>query len=268
MTVGFLRSYSLELIRTCHRRGAFAMGGMAAQIPIKNDPEANEAAIGMVRADKEREAGDGHDGTWVAHPGLVPVALEAFDRLMPDRNQLARKRQDVHTKAADLLAVPGGTITEKGVRNNISVGIQYTEAWLRGNGCVPIGNLMEDAATAEICRSQLWQWRKHGASITGGAGDRRRSAGPPDRRRGGADCRGKGRGLRGARRPRRGARPVLGHDGVRRVPGIPDPAGLSADFGRRALNLAAGRFRISLRLWLPAASHKCRRRSARRRPRS
>ena len=168
MTVGFLRSYSLELIRTCHRRGAFAMGGMAAQIPIKNDPEANEAAIGMVRADKEREAGDGHDGTWVAHPGLVPIALEAFDRLMPGRNQLARQRQDVHTKAADLLAVPGGTITEKGVRNNISVGIQYTEAWLRGNGCVPINNLMEDAATAEICRSQLWQWRKHGASITDG----------------------------------------------------------------------------------------------------
>ena len=168
MTVGFLRSYSLELIRTCHRRGAFAMGGMAAQIPIRNDPEASEAAIGMVRADKEREAGDGHDGTWVAHPGLVPVALEVFDRLMPGRNQLARQRQDVHTAAADLLAVPGGTITEQGVRNNISVGIQYTEAWLRGNGCVPINNLMEDAATAEICRSQLWQWRKHGASITGG----------------------------------------------------------------------------------------------------
>jgi len=168
MTVHFLRSYSLELIKTCHRRGAFAMGGMAAQIPIKNDPDANDAAIAKVRADKEREAGDGHDGTWVAHPGLVPIAMEVFDRLMPDRNQLARQRQDVNTKASDLLAVPEGTITEDGVRSNISVGIQYTEAWLRGNGCVPINNLMEDAATAEISRSQLWQWRKHGASITDG----------------------------------------------------------------------------------------------------
>jgi len=168
MTVHFLRSYSQELIKTCHRRGAFAMGGMAPQIPIKNDPEANEAAMGKVRADKEREAGDGHDGTWVAHPGLVPIAMEVFDRMMPDANQLARKRQDVHVTAADLLAVPKGTITEDGVRTNINVGIQYTEAWLRGNGCVPIYNLMEDAATAEISRSQLWQWRKHGAAITGG----------------------------------------------------------------------------------------------------
>lgn len=168
MTVHFLRSYSLELIRTCHRRGAFAMGGMAAQIPIKNDPEANEAAIGKVRADKEREAGDGHDGTWVAHPGLVPVAMEVFNEIMPEPNQLARQRQDVHVTAADLLKVPDGTITEDGVRNNITVGIQYTAAWLGGNGCVPIYNLMEDAATAEISRSQLWQWRKHGASITGG----------------------------------------------------------------------------------------------------
>lgn len=168
MTVHFLRSYSLELIRTCHRRGAFAMGGMAAQIPIKNDPEANEAAIGKVRADKEREAGDGHDGTWVAHPGLVPVAMAVFDAAMPGANQLARQRQDVHVTAADLLAVPEGTISEDGVRNNISVGIQYTAAWLGGNGCVPLYNLMEDAATAEISRSQLWQWRKHGASITDG----------------------------------------------------------------------------------------------------
>jgi malate synthase len=168
MTVHFLRSYSQELIKTCHRRGAFAMGGMAPQIPIKNDPEANEAAMAKVRADKEREAGDGHDGTWVAHPGLVPIAMEVFDRMMPDANQLARQRQDVNVTAADLLAVPKGTITEDGVRMNINVGIQYTEAWLRGNGCVPIYNLMEDAATAEISRSQLWQWRKHGAAITGG----------------------------------------------------------------------------------------------------
>ena len=169
MTVHFLRSYSLELIRTCHRRGAFAMGGMAAQIPIKGDDAANEAAISKVREDKEREAGDGQDGTWVAHPGLIPVAMEVFDRLMPEANQLPRQRQDVNVKAEDLLAVPQGTITEAGVRMNINVGIQYTEAWLRGNGCVPIYNLMEDAATAEISRSQLWQWRKHGASITGGA---------------------------------------------------------------------------------------------------
>jgi malate synthase len=168
MTVHFLRSYSQELIKTCHRRGAFAMGGMAPQIPIKNDPEANEAAMAKVRADKEREAGDGHDGTWVAHPGLVPIAMEVFDRMMPDANQLARQRQDVNVTAADLLAVPKGTITEDGVRMNINVGIQYTEAWLRGNGCVPIYNLMEDAATAEISRSQLWQWRKHGAAITDG----------------------------------------------------------------------------------------------------
>ncbi|MHA1537362.1 MAG: malate synthase A [Alphaproteobacteria bacterium] len=169
MTAHFLRSYSLELIRTCHRRGAFAMGGMAAQIPIKGDDEANNAAIAKVREDKEREAGDGHDGTWVAHPGLIPVAMEVFDALMPEANQLPRQRQDVNVTAEDLLAVPEGTITEAGVRMNINVGIQYTEAWLRGNGCVPIYNLMEDAATAEISRSQLWQWRKHGASITDGA---------------------------------------------------------------------------------------------------
>jgi len=168
MTVHFLRSYSLELIRTCHRRGAFAMGGMAPQIPIKNDPEANEQALAKVRADKEREAGDGHDGTWVAHPGLVPVAMEVFDKMMPTPNQVEKQRDDVKVAAADLLAVPEGTITEAGVRHNINVGIQYTEAWLRGNGCVPLYNLMEDAATAEICRTQLWQWRAHGASITDG----------------------------------------------------------------------------------------------------
>ena len=168
MTVHFLRSYSQELIRTCHRRGAFAMGGMAPQIPIKNDAQANDAAMAKVRADKEREAGDGHDGTWVAHPGLVPIAMEVFDRMMPGANQLARQRQDVNVTAADLLKVPEGTITEDGVRMNINVGIQYTEAWLRGNGCVPIYDLMEDAATAEISRSQLWQWRRHGAAITDG----------------------------------------------------------------------------------------------------
>jgi malate synthase len=161
MTTHFLRSYSKLLIKTCHRRGAFAMGGMAAQIPIKNDPAANEAALAKVRADKEREAGDGHDGTWVAHPALVPVAMEIFDRYMPTPNQLHRRLEDVHVTASDLLAVPAGTITEAGLRNNVNVSIQYMAAWLGGNGCVPIHNLMEDAATAEIARSQIWQWIRH-----------------------------------------------------------------------------------------------------------
>jgi malate synthase len=158
MTVHFMRSYSLLLIQTCHKRGAHAMGGMAAYIPIKSDPEANEKALAAVRADKEREAGDGHDGTWVAHPGLMPVALEVFDRLMPAANQLDRAREDVHVTAADLLAVPAGPITEAGARTNIRVGVQYLAAWLGGLGCVPLYNLMEDAATAEISRAQLWQW--------------------------------------------------------------------------------------------------------------
>jgi malate synthase len=161
MTTHFMRSYSLLCIRTCHRRGAFAMGGMAAQIPIKNDPVANEAALAKVRADKEREAGDGHDGTWVAHPALVPIAMEVFDRLMPQANQLHRLREDVEVKAEDLLKVPQGAITEEGLRENVSVSLQYMAAWLTGNGCVPINNLMEDAATAEISRAQIWQWIRH-----------------------------------------------------------------------------------------------------------
>lgn len=161
MTTHFLRSYSLLCIQTCHRRGALAMGGMAAQIPIKNDPVANEAALAKVRADKEREAGDGHDGTWVAHPGLVPVAMQVFDRVMPQPNQLDRLRQDVQITAADLLAIPAGQITEAGLQNNVSVALQYLASWLSGNGCVPINNLMEDAATAEISRAQIWQWIRH-----------------------------------------------------------------------------------------------------------
>ncbi|HXQ63985.1 MAG TPA: malate synthase A [Steroidobacteraceae bacterium] len=168
MTTHFLRSYSLLVIRTCHRRRAFAMGGMAAQIPIKNDPAANEQALAKVRADKEREAGDGHDGTWVAHPGLVPIAKQVFDRLMPGPNNLARLREDVQVSAADLLQVPAGTITEAGLRNNIAVGIQYLAAWLGGNGCVPIYNLMEDAATAEISRAQVWQWLHHRRALADG----------------------------------------------------------------------------------------------------
>ncbi len=164
----FLRAYSLELIQTCHRRGAFAMGGMAAQIPVKNNPEANAAAFARVKADKEREAGDGHDGTWVAHPDLVPVAMEVFDRLMPGANQLSRLREDVHTMPADLLKMHDGVRTEAGLRENIRVGIQYIEAWLRGKGAVPLYNLMEDAATAEISRTQVWQWIRHGAALEDG----------------------------------------------------------------------------------------------------
>ncbi len=158
MTTHFMRSYSLLLIKTCHRRGAHAMGGMAAYIPVKSDPVANEAALANVRADKQREATDGHDGTWVAHPGLVPVALEVFDRVMPQPNQIARQRPDVQAGATDLLAVPAGPITAAGLRTNVSVGLQYLASWLGGNGCVPINNLMEDAATAEISRAQVWQW--------------------------------------------------------------------------------------------------------------
>src|SRR5579859_6653111 len=168
MTVHFLSSYVDLLIQTCHKRGIHAMGGMAAQIPIKNDPEANAAALEKVRLDKLREVKAGHDGTWVAHPALVPVAKQVFDEYMPQPNQIDRKREEVRVTAADLLAIPSGTITEEGVRLNIDVGIQYLEAWLRGNGAVPIYNLMEDAATAEISRAQVWQWAKHGAKLDDG----------------------------------------------------------------------------------------------------
>jgi malate synthase len=159
MTAPFMRAYALLLVKTCHRRGAPAMGGMAAQIPIKNDPAANAAALEKVRQDKLREVTDGCDGTWVAHPGLVPVAKAVFDEHMPQPNQYGRQRPDVSVGAADLLKFqPETPITEAGLRNNISVGIQYLGAWLVGNGCVPVFNLMEDAATAEISRSQIWQW--------------------------------------------------------------------------------------------------------------
>jgi malate synthase len=168
MTVPFMRAYSQLLIKTCHRRGAHAMGGMAAYIPVKTDAAANEAAMERVRADKVREAGDGHDGTWVAHPGLVPLAREIFDEYMPGPNQIGVSRDDVQVMAADLLAVPQGEITEEGLRNNLRVGIQYIESWLGGLGCVPLYNMMEDAATAEICRSQVWQWLKHHARLADG----------------------------------------------------------------------------------------------------
>jgi malate synthase len=165
----FLKSYVDLLIRTCHRRGAHAMGGMAAQIPIRGDAKSNEAALARVRADKLREARAGHDGTWIAHPSLAAVASEAFGSVMKGPNQLQVLRSDVHVQGPDLLIVPDGSITEEGVRNCIRVGVQYLESWLRGNGCVPLYHLMEDAATAEICRAQLWQWLRHGARTSDGA---------------------------------------------------------------------------------------------------
>jgi malate synthase A len=159
MTVPFMRAYTQLCIKTCHNRGAFAMGGMAAYIPVKTDPGANEKALQKVREDKRREATDGHDGTWVAHPGLVSIAKEEFDRVLGSKlNQIDRRRDDVAVTAEQLLEVPKGTLTEEGLRTNIRVGIQYLEAWLGGLGCVPLYNLMEDAATAEISRAQLWQW--------------------------------------------------------------------------------------------------------------
>jgi malate synthase len=164
----FLKSYVDLLIRTCHRRGAHAMGGMAAQIPIRDDPQANALAMARVRADKLREARAGHDGTWIAHPGLAAIARETFDEVMSGPNQLAVRREDVKVGARDLLTVPDGAITEEGVRGCIRVGVQYLESWLRGNGCVPLYHLMEDAATAEICRAQLWQWLHHGARTSDG----------------------------------------------------------------------------------------------------
>jgi len=164
----FLASYVKLLIQTCHRRGIHAMGGMAAQIPIKNDAAANEAAMEKVRRDKQREVDAGHDGTWVAHPGLIGLAQQIFDAGMPESNQISAPSPAGSVSAEDLLCVPEGTRTEAGLRLNIDVGIQYLEAWLRGNGCVPIHNLMEDAATAEISRTQVWQWLHHGAAFEDG----------------------------------------------------------------------------------------------------
>src|SRR5437867_3931390 len=164
----FLRAYAELVIKTCHRRGIHALGGMAAQIPIKGDPAANAAALEKVRQDKLREVREGHDGTWVAHPALVPVAKEVFDDGMPGPNQLDRMREDVSASAAALVEPPRGTRTDEGLRHNIRVGIQYLEAWLGGQGAVPIYNLMEDAATAEISRTQIWQWIRHQATLDDG----------------------------------------------------------------------------------------------------
>jgi malate synthase len=170
MTSPFMDSYVRLLIKTCHKRGVHAMGGMAAQIPIKDNVAANDTAMAKVRADKEREVRAGHDGTWVAHPDLVKIAKAIFDKHMPQPNQLFIRREEVQVTAEDLLSLKGvqGAITEKGVRNNLNVALQYMESWLRGLGCVPIHNLMEDAATAEISRSQLWQWVRHRAKTSDG----------------------------------------------------------------------------------------------------
>ncbi|HEX4824526.1 MAG TPA: malate synthase A [Candidatus Polarisedimenticolaceae bacterium] len=168
MDQGFLRAYSQLLVKTCHRRRIHAMGGMAAQIPIKNDAAANAEAMAKVVADKAREAASGHDGTWVAHPGLVPVARGVFDAAMPGANQIHDLREAVAIKAAELLAIPEGPKTAAGLRWNLRVGIQYLEAWLRGTGCVPLYHLMEDAATCEISRTQVWQWLRHRARLADG----------------------------------------------------------------------------------------------------
>jgi malate synthase len=168
MDRAFLRAYSQLLIQTCHKRGAHAMGGMSAFIPIRHDPAANDAALAKVRADKVRESGDSHDGTWVAHPGLVGIAQEIFDAAMPGANQLQRLREDVVASASALLEPHTGTISEAGVRGNLRVALEYIGAWLTGLGCVPIHHLMEDAATAEIARSQLWQWARHEAVLDDG----------------------------------------------------------------------------------------------------
>jgi malate synthase len=171
MTAPFMRAYTELLVQTCHRRGAFAIGGMAAFVPSRRDPAVNEVALARVREDKEREAGDGFDGSWVAHPDLVPVCREVFDRVLGDRpNQLDRQRPEVAVTAADLLdtASAGGAVTEAGLRSNVTVALQYLEAWLRGNGAVGINNLMEDAATAEISRSQVWQWIHTGVRLPDG----------------------------------------------------------------------------------------------------
>jgi malate synthase len=171
MTVPFMRAYTELLVRTCHRRGAHAMGGMAAFVPNRRDPAVTEAALAKVREDKQREANDGCDGTWVAHPDLVPVATEVFDAVLGDRpNQLDRMRDDVDVGAEDLLRVDtsGEGVSEQGLRTNVRVGIQYLESWLRGCGAAAIDNLMEDTATAEISRAQIWQWQHHRVSLTGG----------------------------------------------------------------------------------------------------
>ena len=225
---GLLEGLHELLIKTCHRRGVHAMGGMAAQIPVKGDHAANDAAIGKVRADKLREVTSGHDGTWVAHPGLIPLARGIFDEHMKGKNQIDKKREDVNVTAADLLAVPTGHRTEGGLCHNIRVGILYLEAWLRGNGCVPLFSLMEDAATAEISRAQVWQWVKHGARLDNGD-DRHQSAGARAHptRVGPLDLDGQREG-RAPRFPRGGQRSLRRARPLRSVRRFPHPAGVRA----------------------------------------
>ena len=171
MTVPFMRAYTELLVKTCHRRGAHAIGGMAAFIPSRRDPEVTATALSRVRGDKKREVNDGFDGTWVAHPDLIEVATDEFDAVLSERpNQVSRQRNDVNVQASELVSfvIPGGKITEAGLRSNVSVALQYIEAWLQGVGAVALFNLMEDTATAEIARSQVWQWLHHGASLDDG----------------------------------------------------------------------------------------------------
>ena len=246
MTAHFLRSYSQLLIKTCHRREVHAMGGMAAQIPIKNDAAANEAAMDRVRADKKREAGDGHDGTWVAHPGLVAIAKAEFDAVMKGANQIARKRQDVHVSAADLIAVPEGTRTEAGLRQNVAVGIGYVEAWLRGIGCVPLFNLMEDAATAEISRAQVWQWVRHGQTLQDGRPVTKELVREIVREENDKVKAAMGEEAYG-QWPLRRRRPAHDRSGrAADVRGVPDPAGLRAHPGRREGGGVAAAFAASI----------------------
>src|SRR5262249_49846545 len=228
MTTHFMRSYSLLAIATCHRREIHAIGGMSAFIPVKNDPAANERAFAQVRADKDREANDGHDGTWVAHPGMVALATEAFDAVMKTPNQIHKKREDVEVSAADLLDFVTGPITEAGLRTNISVGIQYIEAWLGGQGAVPIFNLMEDAATAEISRSQVWQWIHSPKGVVGGCRKDQGGAAPPVDWRGAGEDQGQlWRREVCPARLRQGRRAVRYADYERRVHRVPDIARIS-----------------------------------------
>ena len=247
MTVPFMKAYSELLVKTCHARGAFAMGGMAALIPSRKDAEANERAIAAVREDKEREAKAGFDGTWVAHPDVVPVATEEFDKVLGDRpNQIAKQRPDVDVGAAELLdaAATPGEITEEGLRSDVNVGFQYISFWLGGRGAAGIDNLMEDAATAEISRSQIWQWIRHGkvtrervrevldeemAKIHADVGDEVWEKGRPEETRRGVRARGA-----------RGGVPRVPHAAGVRVPGLGERRGLQAAQRARDLERVRG----------------------------
>jgi malate synthase len=235
MDKGFLRAYDELIIKTCHRRGVHAMGGMAAQIPIKGDPEANEEALAKVRADKLREVTAGHDGTWVAHPALVSLARAVFDEHMKGQNQIAKRRDDVRVEAADLLAAPAGPKTEGGLCHNLRVGILYLESWLRGVGSVPLFNLMEDAATAEISRAQVWQWMRHGARLDSGEVLTKARVRSLLRQEADAHLDGKRKG-RAPGLPRRGERSVRTAVHRRRVRGVSHSWGVRENLGARSMS--------------------------------